>query len=167
MTKKSLIIGLVAISIMATVSCSGKYRGYKNMSKTMFNKFDEDKDGFVDKTEYFAISENRFKRSDDNDDNKVSLEESKDTFIAKRFPEKIAKSFNESDSNNDGFITHMEMKEKSKNDFFAQDANSDGKLSKKEMKDYRTNKRFSLADTNNDGSISKEEFTNIKSPFRK
>ncbi len=164
MTKRSLIIGLVVIGAIATVGCFGKF---KNMPDRMFSKFDEDKDGFVDKTEYFAISESRFKRNDDNDDNKVSMKESKDNFIAKRFPEKMDKWFNESDLDHDGFVSHMEMRKKSKNEFFAQDVNTDGKLSKKEMKDYKTSQRFKSADTNNDGSISKEEFANIKSPFRK
>lgn len=90
----------MTISILIGVTgCSGKFRNGNFVDK-MFSKFDEDKDGFVDKTEYFAISTSRFERSDDNNDGKVSKKESLDTFIAKRFPSKVKKWFKNSDSDN-------------------------------------------------------------------
>lgn len=167
MKKRNLVIGLVVTAIVvSSTGCVGKF-GKGNFANKMFSKFDDNKDGFVDKTEYFAISTSRFKRADNNGDKKVSKEESKDTFIAKRFPSKIEKWFTRNDIDKDGFISYDEMREDSRKEFLAQDINNDSKLSQSEMNKYRNDKRFKSIDTNNDGSISKEEYSNIKSLFSK
>lgn len=143
MKKRYLVIGFVAISVVLGVTaCGGKAR-HAHFGDKMFSKFDTDKDGFVDKTEYFAISTGRFERADDNKDGKVSKKESTETFIAKRFPSKIEQWLKESDLDKDGFISNMEMREKSKAEFLKQDTNSDSKLSKEEMSSYRKSLRKS------------------------
>ncbi len=167
MKKRNLVIGLVVTAIvLSSTGCAGKF-GKGNFADKMFSKFDDDKDGFVDKTEFFAISTSRFKRTDDNGDSKISKKESQETFIAKRFPSKIKKWFIRNDTNKDGFISSDEMREDSRKEFLAQDINNDSKLSQTEMTKYRNDQRFKSIDTNNDGSISKKEYSNTKTPFSK
>ncbi|MEA1880483.1 MAG: hypothetical protein U9N11_07560 [Campylobacterota bacterium] len=131
---KKIIIGTVAVIGLAFV-VNGCSKG--NMGDRMFSKFDSDSDGFVDKTEYFAISSARFERADDNNDEKVTQKEINDTFIAKKFPKKVATWLKESDLDGDNTVNYMEMRKKSKGEFDAQDTNKDGKLSLVEMKEYR------------------------------
>lgn len=131
---KKLIIGTLVIAGIALV-VSGCSKG--NMGDKMFSKFDSDSDGFVDKTEYFSMSSGRFDRADTNDDKKVTIEELKDTFIAKRFPKRVDIWFEKSDLDGDNTVSYMEMRKKSKSEFDAQDTNEDGKLSLVEMKGYR------------------------------
>lgn len=165
MKKENIIIGCVTIILLTGVTgCAGKF-GSKSFQDKMFSYYDENNDGFVDKMEYFSISNSRFEKIDDNEDGKVTEEEAKKTFIAKRFPSKIKQWFLKSDINKDGIISSYEMKKDSKKEFLAQDINNDSKLSKNEMSEYRKNKRFQSMDLNGDGSISKDEFSNLQSSF--
>lgn len=141
MKKQYVLTGLIGIGLLLGVTgCIGKFNS-AYFGEKMFSKFDSDKDGYVDKTEYFAISTSRFERADENNDKKVSTKESKNTFIAKRFPKKIEQWFSKSDLDKDGFISYMEMRKNSKIEFFAQDINQDTKLSKEEMSTYRHKRR--------------------------
>lgn len=143
MKKSNIAFGLITVALVfAVASCDGR-PDRSDFGNKMFSKFDTDNDNFVDKTEYFAISTGRFERADDNKDDKVSQKESKNTFIAKKFPSKAEQWFNDSDINKDGYISNMEMREKSKAEFFKQDTNSNGKLSKDEMHTYRKSMRTS------------------------
>ena len=163
MKKRNVLSGLVVIAVVLTsTGCAGKF-GHAKFEDKMFSKFDEDKDGSVDKTEYLEVSSTRFERADDNGDSKVSKEESENTFIAKRFPSKMQKWFYANDINKDGYISTDEMKKSSKEEFLLQDTNGDSKLSKGEMSEYRKSERFKSIDRDNDGSISKDEYSKSKS----
>lgn len=167
MKMKNLILSSLTIgAVLLSTGCMGKYN-HGDFGNKMFTKYDDDKNGYVDKTEYFLVSQSRFERADENDDKKVSKEESKETFIGKYFPEKIAKWFKQSDLDSNNYVSYEEMRKKSKKEFFEQDTNIDSKLTKKEMRIYISTQRFNEIDKNKDGSISQQEYLNIKSPFTK
>lgn len=105
---KFLFINILIVSmLLSMIGCVGKFGGGfggERFKDKMFLKYDSDNDNYVNKTEYFLVFEARFKRSNDNKDSKVSKEESANTFITKRFPDKINKFFTKSDTNKDGYF---------------------------------------------------------------
>ncbi len=160
---KLLWITFIGISLTA---CSGS-QPRKHNPNAMFEKFDEDRDGFVDYAEYSAVNYARLIRADKDEDDRVSIQESEQTFIGKRFPNKMKQWFKSTDLDNNSFISKLEMDEKSKKDFLKKDVNKDKLLTKVEMRDYRNAQKFNYIDANKDGTISKQEYLKMKAPFSK
>lgn len=167
MKKRNILVGtLVITGVLFTTGCTGKFHK-GNFENNMFQKLDNDSDGFVSKKEHFQIAVERFDRSDDNEDGKITKEELKECRFAKIMPYFVENYFAKNDLDKDGFVTKAEINKQVENEFIKSDTNKDNKLTYKEMKEYRMESRFEEIDKNGDGVISKDEYKEQKSPLRR
>jgi len=95
----------------------------------IFNKCDDNKDGFLDKKEYLNMSTKRFNRMDKNKDTMVTFTELSTTFLAKMMPMVATSWFERNDTNKDTIVTFKEMEQVSDKKFSIMDNNNDTKLS--------------------------------------
>jgi len=95
----------------------------------IFTKCDDNKDGFLNKTEYLKMSTKRFNRMDKNQDKMVTFKELSTTFLAKVMPMIATSWFERNDVNKDTIVTLKEMEQMSDKKFVVVDDNKDGKLS--------------------------------------
>ncbi len=97
-----------------------------------------------------------FKKSDVNNDGKISKKE---------YTDAVGKTFNKLDKNKDGYLASDELQATDKvavEKFMKEaDINKDGKISKEEFTGA-AEKRFKFLDKNNDGYIDQKEWNDIK-----
>ena len=131
----------------------------------VFDKIDDNSDGFVDKDEYMAFANKRFERFDDNGDGNVTLSEFNESRFAEFAPGMAQDIFTRYDLNQDGVVTKDEMLQKEEANFAEMAVIHTDKVTKNEMVAFFKKERFMVLDTNKDGCISLEEYQNAKSPF--
>jgi Ca2+-binding EF-hand superfamily protein len=167
MKKNKLVLTtLLVTGVILTTGCAGKF-GNGNAENKFFKRFDKNSDGYLSKKEYLDTKLERFDRTDDNDDGKITMAEMKESRFSKIVPSFIDRFFETNDLNNDSMVSKAEIIEVTKNDFMKTDKNKDNKLSLEEIKKFKAEQRFESIDKNNDGVISKDEYKNQKSPFDK
>jgi Ca2+-binding EF-hand superfamily protein len=96
-------------------------------SQATFEAADQNKDGFIDETEYVSDFVTGFMTLDDDKNRKIHKNE-----LADHDPESFAKS----DINKDGYLSLDEIMEIKLKDFKTADTNSDGVLSLQEVSQY-------------------------------
>ncbi len=159
------ITALVAVVLMSS-GCAGKYRG-GDMSSHMFNKYERNDNNLVTEKVYTDVAVSRFERTDANDDNRVTKQESEESRFAKFMPGIMEHCFERNDINSDNVVERSEMLTTTSKDFLQTDTNNDKLMSQDEMKVYKRNQIFDVIDTNNDDLITRDEFQSSKSPFEK
>ena len=164
--KKLITLSLLAALALMSSGCMPKPNPEK-MGQRMFDKYDENGDGFISEREYIEVTTLRFEKLDANGDNKVTLEEAMESRIGTFMPG-IARHWVETnDLNGDGVVTRDEMIQHSSAQFKVIDTNNDEMLSAEEMKADFKNQIFDYVDTNKDGVVTRDEFQASKSLFEK
>jgi Ca2+-binding EF-hand superfamily protein len=101
-------------------------------------------------------AESDFKKTDKNNDGRISKKE---------YTDAVDHTFNNLDKNKDGYLTRNELHaaDKTAVEKFMKEAdiNKDGKISKEEFA-AAAGKRFKFLDKNNDGFIDQKEWNDIK-----
>lgn len=116
------------------------YKGSRRVcnSKGMFEKVDQNHDGYISKSEAQGSLEEHFTKVDVNGDGLVSRKEA-EMSIGKHEGRRPAPNqvLGKLDTNKDGFITKSEAQGPLENHFDKVDANQDGKISKAELEKAR------------------------------
>jgi Ca2+-binding EF-hand superfamily protein len=100
-----------------------------------FSEADADRDGRIDRQEFNAAVEKKFRSYDLNGDGVLDMEEIRD--VRKRHGEwDVGKEFEAMDTNGDGRVDLKEFKESASKRFMEYDRNGDGFLDRPEV-DYR------------------------------
>jgi hypothetical protein len=118
------------------ISPSNAIQINKKFGSKIFIKCDSDKDGTLNKKEYFNMSDKRFKRMDTNKNKKVSLKELKETQLAKIMPILAFDWFNRHDLDKNGIVLYSEMKNVSDTKFASMDKDNSKKLSSYEWQNF-------------------------------
>jgi len=139
--KKLILSSFVVAGIILTTGCAGKFHK-DNFEDFIFEKFDKNHDGQLNKKEHFNIHFSRFERIDDNENGNITKKELKESIFSNKKSDFLDYYLKKYDSNNDGKVMKLELIKKSKEE-------------------------FNKLDTNNDGLISKTEYKKQKSPFKK
>ncbi len=164
------LLGVAAISVLLLSGCARpgvKLQEAGGPIGYMFDKIDDNSDGFVDKKEYMAFANKRFEKFDDNGDGNVTLSEFNESRFAEFAPSMAQDIFTRYDANQDGVVTKEEMLQKEEADFAEMAGVHTDKITKNEMIAFFKKERFSMLDTNSDGCISLEEYQNAKAPFER
>lgn len=165
------LLGMVVLGSLLLSGCMGrpgaKLQEAGGPIGYMFDKIDENSDGFVDKKEYMAFAEERFEKFDDNGDGNVTLSEFNESRFAEFAPNMAQDIFTRYDTNQDGVVTKEEMLSKEESNFAEMASADNDKVSKNEMIAFFKKERFNMLDTNGDGCISLEEYQDAKSPFER
>ena len=165
------LLGIAALSTAMLSGCMGrpgaKMQEAGGFVGYMFDKVDANGDGFVDKNEYMAFSDERFAKFDDNGDGNVTLTEFNQSRFAEFAPAMAEDLFSRYDSNNDDVVTKEEMVQKEEANFSGMAVVHADKFTKKEMIVFYKKERFKRLDRDSDGCISQQEYVNAKSPFER
>ena len=129
MNKKINLLFLASLTLATSSIATMKTNTF---GITIFTKCDDNKDNFLDTNEYLKMSSKRFNRMDSNKDKKVTMEEIKNTTLARLMPKIAISWFRRNDLNNDFTVTYKEMKQSSDIKFSKIDINHDEKLSSTE-----------------------------------
>ncbi|WP_419777472.1 EF-hand domain-containing protein [Malaciobacter marinus] len=132
-TKKLILSSFVVASIILTIGCAGKFHK-DNFEDFIFERFDKNHDGQLNKKEHFNIQFSRFEKIDDNENGNITKKELKEYIFSNiklDFSNYYLKKY---DSNNDGKVMKLELIEKSKEEFYKLDSNNNGLISKTEYK---------------------------------
>ena len=169
-SKSVKILGVLFISSLLISGCarpSTKIKEAGGFVGFVFDKIDDNSDGFVDKDEYMAFANKRFEKFDDNGDGNVTLSEFNESRFAEFAPGMAQDIFTRYDLNQDGVVTKDEMLQKEEANFAEMAVIHTDKVTKNEMVSFFKKERFMVLDTNKDGCISLEEYQNAKSPFER
>ena len=169
-SKSVKIVGLLFISSLLISGCarpSTKIKEAGGFVGFVFDKIDDNSDGFVDKDEYMAFANKRFEKFDDNGDGNVTLSEFHESRFAEFAPGMAQDIFTNYDLNQDGVVTKDEMLQKEEANFAEMAVIHTDKVTKNEMVSFFKKERFMVLDTNKDGCVSLKEYQNSKSPFER
>ena len=171
--KLSTHVKLFGVIVMGSLLLSGCARPGTKLKEAggftgyIFDKVDDNNDGFVDKNEYMAFANERFEKFDDNGDGNVTLSEFNESRFAEFAPGMAQDVFTKYDLNQDGVVTKDEMLQKEEANFTEMAGIHQDKITKNEMIDFFKKERFTMLDTDGDGCISLEEYQNAKLPFER
>jgi Ca2+-binding EF-hand superfamily protein len=133
----SLLIALLAISVPALA----QDRPAASASNRGVMRFDANKDGFVDRTEWRTAQEARFKELDANTDGKLNPDElvrrpAGATGVLPTDAQNTRQSrfFNRLDSDKDAFVSKAEYMAEGDRRFVRCDANKDGRINTEECR---------------------------------
>lgn len=140
-----------------------------------FDESDTNKDGVLSLEEFLAShpqGADIFAAMDADNDGKVTKDEMRAFFEARKEGKKKPRKFEQCDADGDGVVSREEFLAcfpKGQDRFDAMDANKDGKLTKEEWRTYADARReehrraeFKRCDLNGDGMLSLEEFVQCK-----
>ena len=171
--KVSVSVKLLSVLLISSLLLSGCARPGTKIKEAggfvgfVYDKIDDNSDGFVDKDEYMAFANKRFERFDDNGDGNVTLSEFNESRFAEFAPGMAQDVFTRYDLNQDGVVTKDEMLQKEEANFAEMAVIHTDKVTKNEMVAFFKKERFTVLDTNKDGCISLEEYQNAKSLFER
>jgi hypothetical protein len=97
-------------------------------------RYDINKDGFVDRGEWDAGQEARFRQLDTNNDGKLSKEELTANTRNDRAAERQERFFNRMDRDRDGFVSKAEFMAQNNRNFARCDADRDGRINTQECR---------------------------------
>ena len=171
LSKNVTLLGVTVLSAALLSGCMGrpgaKMQEAGGFVGYMFDKIDDNSDGFVDKKEYMAFSEERFEKFDDNSDGNVTRSEFNESRFAEFAPAMAQDIFERYDINKDGVVTKEEMLQKEESNFAEMASAHTDKITKDEMIAFFKKERFNALDADRDGCITLEEYQNAKSPFER
>ena len=97
-------------------------------------RYDTNKDGFVDRSEWDAGQDARFRQLDTNNDGKLTKEELAGPIRNDRQAERQEALFRRMDRDRDGFVSKAEFMAQADRNFMRCDADKDGKINAAECR---------------------------------
>lgn len=130
-----IVAGSLLCAAPLASACAVGHHGGMGMG---MSEMDKNSDGVIDKKEFTALHEQRFKELDTNHDGKISQDEmaNKGDCKMKSGKNRFGSRFDETDINNDGVLSREEAEIGMPmlfNRFEEIDSNKDGKISKEEV----------------------------------
>ncbi|MEA3497796.1 MAG: hypothetical protein U9R16_01935 [Campylobacterota bacterium] len=126
MYKLTKILILASLFFTINISANGKF------GSKIFIKCDENKDGFLNQSEYLEMSTKRFKRMDANKDLTVTFTELKNTQLAKIMPKFALSWFSKNDLDENKIVTIKEISKVSNKKFENMDTDNNKLLNSTE-----------------------------------
>jgi len=133
MTKTALYTTLLSALLLSGCTLLKPSYSGEQMHTYLFDKFDDDEDGLITKTEYMEFIDERFIKMDTDRNGTTTKEDLYNSRFYTFLPELAEAVFRDSDTDMDGHITKEEMTKAEEARFTKMDRNGDGLLDKEEF----------------------------------